>query len=153
MELISSELEERKAPAPLPVVVLVTVVNLRVGLSCFSGESLRAGFSFSGESFSLGVACFSLVGEILLAAVPGLLGLDPDFLLGARLTAGVTSRTTRGGLRDLTGEIRGELFHRIPRLGDLLLPSLPLGGVLDVRLLLLLEVLPTADLPTADLLR
>ena len=118
------------------MVVLVTVVNLRVGLSCFSGESLRAGFSFSGESFSLGVACFSLVGDILVAAVPGL------FLPGARVTAGVTSRTTRGGLMDLTGEIRGELFHRTMRLGDVLLPSLPLGGVLDLPLLLLLEVLP-----------
>ena len=128
------------------MVVLVTG-NLRVGLSCFSGVSLRADFSFSGETFSLGVACFSLVGEVLVAAVPGL------FLPGARLAAGVTSRTTRGGLRDLTGEMRGELCHRIIHLGDVLLPTLPLGGVLDLPLLLLLEVLPTADLPTADLLR
>ena len=118
------------------MVVLVTV-NFRVGLSCFSGVSLRADFSFSGETFSLGVACFSLVGEVLVAAVPGL------FLPVARLAPGVTSRTTRGGVgvSDLTGDLRGELFHRIPR-WDLLPPGLPLGGVLDVRLLLLLAVLP-----------
>ena len=136
------------------MVVLVPAVNLRV-LSCFSGEtlSLRAGcFSFSGETFSLGVGCFSLVGEILLAAVAGLLGLDPDFLLGARLT-GVISRTTRAGLGDLKGEMRGELPKRIIRLGEDLLPTLPLEGVLDLPLLFLLLVLPTADLPTADLER
>ena len=122
------------------MVVLVPAVNLRV-LSCFSGEtlSLRAGcFSFSGETFSLGVGCFSLVGEILLAAVPGLLGLDPDFLLGARLT-GVISRTTRAGLGVvLNGEMRGELPKRIIRLGEDLLPTLPLEGVLDLPLLFLL---------------
>ena len=119
------------------MLVLVTG-NFRVGLACFSGVSLRADFSFSGETFSLEVACFSLMGEVLAAAVPGL------FLPVARLVPGVTSRTTRGGVgvSDLTGDLRGELFHRIPRLGDLLLPSLPLGGVLDVSLLLLLEVLP-----------
>ena len=101
--------------------------------------------------FSLGVGCFSFTGEILLAAVPGLLALAVDFLLGARLT-GVISRTTRAGLGvDLKGEIRGELPKRIIRLGEDLLPILPLEGVRDLPLLFLLVVIPTADLPTADL--
>ena len=129
--------------------LLALAATFRV-LSCFSGEilSLRVVgcFSFSGEIFSLVVGCFSFTGEILLAAPPGLLPLDVDFLLGARVT-GVISLTTRAGLgEDLKGEIKGELPKRIIRLGEDLLPILPLEGVRDLPLLFLLVVLPTADL-------
>ena len=132
------------------MVALAPAATLRV-LGCFSGETLSlrvvACFSFSGEILSLRVVgCFSFSGEILLAAGPGLLALDVDFLLGARVT-GVISLTTRAGLgEDLKGEIKGELPKRIIRLGEDLLPILPLEGVRDLPLLFLLVVLPTADL-------
>ena len=74
----------------------------------------------------------------MVIAGPGLLALDVDFLLGARVT-GVISLTTRAGLgEDLKGEIKGELPKRIIRLGEDLLPILPLEGVLDLPLLFLL---------------
>ena len=143
------------------MVALAPAATLRVLAFSFSGEILLAAgpgllalaatfrvlSCFSGEILSLRVVgCFSFSGEILLAAGPGLLALDVDFLLGARVT-GVISLTTRAGLgEDLKGEIKGELPKRIIRLGEDLLPILPLEGVLDLPLLFLLVVLPTADL-------
>ena len=89
------------------------------------------------------MGCFSSSGEILLAvAGPGLLALEVDFLLGARVT-GVISLTTRAGLGE---DLKGELPKRINRLGEDLLPIRPLEGVRDLPLLFRLVVLPTADL-------
>ena len=89
------------------------------------------------------VGCFSFSGEILLAiAGPGLLALEVDFLLGARVT-GVISLTTRAGLVE---DLNGELPKRINRLGEGLLPICPLERVRDLPLLFRLVVLPTANL-------